>query len=488
MRNSFIKILVLFTIFIIANSCVEDHVMPKIGTVFITSDPIGAKIFLDDEDQNMQTPDSLNNLLEGEYKITLKLNEFNDTTFNINVKNHSNISENIYLNESNPKGKIILNSSPSGAQIYLDGINTGKTTPDTLKNLRRGSYNIKLKLSLYDDSDFQVELNKDQTISKNTQMLVAGTSSSLAITSNPSGATITINDEAINKATPYTLKPISSGTYKIKLSLVNYRDTTVTVSVSSGEAKTANINLTLYEPRGSISLTSNPTNAAIFIDGTNTNLFTPNKLSKLEAGQYEITLKYLGYYDTTFTVNVNRDQNTTVPIVNMQFLPEIGDFKINSDPVGAEIYVDGLSTGFSTPHTFVTLLVKEYSVTLKLKDFADTTINFDLIKDNVVDLGTVYLRDIVPAVDVIIDYKINSNQQLVFSFIFNQDIKLTSISAADPNGTTWPQSFNELVPKGRVKDIIYPEKINGKWKFTISGNKTGGRKADFEISEEVTVQ
>ncbi|MBK8946598.1 MAG: PEGA domain-containing protein [Ignavibacteriae bacterium] len=490
MKFSFIKLsLVIISTFIIINSCVEDHVMPNLGNVFITSDPTGAKIFIDDEDQSKVTPDSLNNLLEGEYKITLKLNEYKDTVFYINVSNQSNISSNIYLYESNPKGKIILTSSPTNAQIFLNNVNIGEFTPDTLENLERGNYNIKLKLDLYDDYDLPITLTKDQTITRNLQMNIAGTSSGLIVESSPSGASIEINGENTTFVTPKTFKPLKAGNYDITLSLLNYRDTTVSINVLAGETKTASVNLTLYEPRGSITLSSNPSNALIYLDGTNTELTTPNKLRKLEAGQYDITLKLLGYYDSTFSVIVEEDLNTTVPIVNLTPLPEIGDFKINSDPKGASIYINDVITGLTTPQTFEKLLVQEYSVTLKLKDFADTTITFNLIKDNLIDLGTVFLRDIVPAVDVIIDYLINDNQQLVFSFVFNQDIRLDKVDVTFPNGSNQTSNYNnQLIPKDRKIDWVYAEKITGTWIFNFSGNKVGGRQIEFEFSEQMNVQ
>ncbi|MBK7106811.1 MAG: PEGA domain-containing protein [Ignavibacteriae bacterium] len=636
MKLSLIKFLIsILIIFISINSCVEDHVMPKLGNVFITSDPSGAKIFIDDEEQSKVTPDSLNNLLEGEYKITLKLNDFKDTTFNINVTDNSNVTEDIYLFESNPKGKIILNSNPSGAQIFVNGKNTGNTTPDTLINLQRGTYSVSLKLDLYDDFNLIIPLGKDETVSKNIKMAIAGTSGTLIVTSDPSGAAISLNGENTGKTTPDTLKPLQTGFYNIKLtlsdfrdttittniasgvivnkdvyltesnpkgkisitstpsgaqiylngittskvtpnnfdnlprgnyevtlkkalyddavfqislakdqtvnksmvmniastsstliitsqpsgaavsldgnitfkvtpdtikplqsgnhivglSLSGYRDTSVTVLVNSGQIKTTNVNLTVYEPRGSISLTSNPSGASIYLDGVNTGFRTPNKLTKLEAGQYDITLKLLGYYDSTFSVNVNADLNSTIPIVNLRPLPAIGDFKINSDPAGAEIYIGGINSGLLTPQTFEKLLVQEIIVTLKLEDFADTTITFDLVKDNLVDLGTVYLRDNVPPVDVILDYLINANEQLVISFVFNQDIKLEKVNITFPNGSLQTQNYNnQLIPKERKIDWVYPEKITGDWIFKFYGNKVGGRQVEFEFSEQISVQ
>ena len=61
---------------------------------------------------------------------------------------------------------VIINSNPRKALIYLNNINSGKITPDTLKNLNPGSYLITLKLDGYRDSSttISVEAEQDQSV------------------------------------------------------------------------------------------------------------------------------------------------------------------------------------------------------------------------------------------------------------------------------------------------------------------------------------
>ncbi len=492
MKKTF-KILIGFAaILIICISCVENHILPNFGSIFVTSDPLGAQIFLDNENTGKTTPDSIKYLTADEYTISLKIDEFRDTTFTVSVNENSNITKDVYLLESNPQGKIILRSEPVGAEIFLDGINTSRVTPDTLANLGRGTYNITLKLDLYDDINLKIALLKDQTITKDVKMLIAGTSSTLIITSQPSNANYTLrfgSEILFTGVTPDTLKPLEAGNYNIDFSLTSYRDTTVAVSLSIGQTKTSNVIMTFYEPRGSISLSSNPSGAEIYLDDVDMQITTPNNLSKLEAGEYKITLQLAGYYDSTFTATVNEDQNTTVPTIDLRKLPAIGDVVINSDPEGASIYLDDENTGFLTPHTFSKMLVKEYSLTLKLEDFADTTISFQLIKDSVLTLDTLYLRDTVQAVDAIVDYNVGSDQRITFSFTFNQDIRLDSLVVDPPNGFIPTYDFHgQLYPKGSTVQWNYAVKISGNWKFTIYGNKVRGRGVAFEIIETIPVE
>jgi hypothetical protein len=51
---------------------------------------------------------------------------------------------------------------PSGAIIYLDGVDTGKLTPDTLVNVAAGAHTIKLTQSFYADTTLTVQVTANQ--------------------------------------------------------------------------------------------------------------------------------------------------------------------------------------------------------------------------------------------------------------------------------------------------------------------------------------
>lgn len=303
------------------STCVENHLLPDFAIISIFSDPVGAEIYLDGENTGKVTPDSLDELLGGNYNIELKYEEFKDTAFAIQIGENQNVSYDIFMKEIDPAGSITLRSDPSGAEIFLDGENTGQKTPAEFSDLERGIYQFALKLDLYDDSEFQISLDKDEIVEKNTRMIIAGTSGAIFVSSTPSGAKIFLDDFDTGLVTPDTLNPLAVGTYDIKLSLENYRDSTVTVNVNQGTVTFANVNLTLYEPRGSIYLTSDPSGARIYLDDVDQEIFTPNLLGKLEAGDYLIKLTLADYFDTVFTVPVTADQRTNWPTIQMEKIP-----------------------------------------------------------------------------------------------------------------------------------------------------------------------
>ncbi|HMU42057.1 MAG TPA: PEGA domain-containing protein [Ignavibacteriaceae bacterium] len=68
-------------------------------------------------------------------------------------------------------GSIYLESTPAGAEIWVDGINSGKVTPDSVVNLDEGNRNITLKLADYDDTTFTMTVIAGQQVSKDVTMI-----------------------------------------------------------------------------------------------------------------------------------------------------------------------------------------------------------------------------------------------------------------------------------------------------------------------------
>jgi hypothetical protein len=122
---------------------------------------------------------------------------------------------------------------------------------------------------------------------------------------------------------------------------------------------------------GTITITSTPAGAAIYLDGTNTNSVTPATIEASE-GVHEVTLKLAGYMDYTIpAISVQADQQSIIgPIV----LTVQGSISVNSTPVGASITIDGVSQNKVTPSIFQSLQAGSYQVKLTLTNYNDTTV------------------------------------------------------------------------------------------------------------------
>ncbi len=71
-------------------------------------------------------------------------------------------------------GNLAVISTPAGAQIWVDGANTGKVTPDTIKNLSAGTHSLTLKLDGYRDTvQTNITITAGQTTSRNITLVRA---------------------------------------------------------------------------------------------------------------------------------------------------------------------------------------------------------------------------------------------------------------------------------------------------------------------------
>lgn len=73
----------------------------------------------------------------------------------------------VEFSEEEKVGKLLINSSPQGAEIYFENNRTGKVTPDSLTHIQPGTYLLKLHLSGFADEIMNVNLKSGQKRSIN---------------------------------------------------------------------------------------------------------------------------------------------------------------------------------------------------------------------------------------------------------------------------------------------------------------------------------
>jgi hypothetical protein len=120
--------------------------------------------------------------------------------------------------------------------------------------------------------------------------------------------------------------------------------------------------------KGSIYVNSNPTGAEIFLQGSTTGKITPDSITNLAPNSYDLRIRLNDYADSSLVVNVKAGLKTTIDI------DLTGTLSVESNPSGAEIFLNSISTGRTTPATIDSLFPDIYEVTLKLEYFIDTSI------------------------------------------------------------------------------------------------------------------
>ncbi|NQE53646.1 hypothetical protein C5S29_08635, partial [ANME-1 cluster archaeon GoMg3.2] len=275
------------------------------GSIKVTSSPSGAKIYVDTYlgwSSKGQTPNTITSVSPGQYTIKLTLAGYQDWTKEVQVTGGS--TTDVHATLSQATGSISVTSMPSGASISLDGVHISGITPYTIPNVEPGDHTLKLTLGGYQDWKETVSVTAGKTAKVSATLTPI--SGSATITSTPSGAAIYVKsylgDSYIGK-TPHTDTAVPPGDYTIKLTLAGYLDCTKEVQVKGGE--TAYVHATLTPAIGSISVTSTPAGATIYVEPyLGTKGKTPNTITPVSPGDYTITLTLAGYHDWKEQVSV----------------------------------------------------------------------------------------------------------------------------------------------------------------------------------------
>jgi hypothetical protein len=115
------------------------------GTLSINVDPGGAKVYINGDYKGISPLDI--NLKEGKYKLTISMENFKD--YNSEVTVLSGKTKTITFSLLPNLGTLNINSTPSFASVYINGISKG-TTPLTLP-LPQGNFKVTLKKDCYND-------------------------------------------------------------------------------------------------------------------------------------------------------------------------------------------------------------------------------------------------------------------------------------------------------------------------------------------------
>ena len=219
-------------------------------------------------------------------------------------------------------GSLNLDSSPSGADIWLDQRYYG-TTPQVIGGLSDGSHTLTLRDAGYYDYTAQVTIIAGQTTTLSPGMSPYTPSSGfgdLRIQSNPVGAAVYVNNNYAGttiSSTALYVTQLKPGSYSVRVTLAGYQIYTQTAAITAGTVATIQANMVPVSPgptpytNGQITVRSNPSGANIYLDNAYKGL-TPLTLVDIPQGSHAIILKLNGYQDWQSSVNVLAGSSTDV--------------------------------------------------------------------------------------------------------------------------------------------------------------------------------
>ena len=177
---------------------------------------------------------------------------------------------------------------------------------------------------------------------------VQPTTGSLSISSTPSGAAVYV-DSVYYGTTPQMVTGLTPGNHLVQLTHAGYEPWSQTAGVTAGQTGTATAVLVQKQELGTLSVSSNPSGAAIYLDGAyyGTTFMT---ISGLAAGLHDLELTKAGYEDSVMRVRIYADQVTTVSkSLTKISSPSTGSIQVTSNPAYASVSVNDIYYGETKP-------------------------------------------------------------------------------------------------------------------------------------------
>jgi serine/threonine protein kinase len=224
------------------------------GSVQIDSSPEGAQVQLDDKtDPSWITPFSLSGITPGQHTISVSKAGYSADSRAVQIASGSRSTLSLHLAPIN--ALVVLNSTPVGADILLDGKTTGRVTPAQFA-VEKGAHTIVLRKQGYLDETSSADLGAGQnfqfapvlralgnaegirSVGKLKKMFGGGGDNttgmgSMSVRTQPKGAQIAVNNRLFEKNSP-TEFMLGPGNYVIDITLTGFKPIHKVVTVEKG--------------------------------------------------------------------------------------------------------------------------------------------------------------------------------------------------------------------------------------------------------------
>ena len=202
-------------------------------------------------------------------------------------------------------GWLILNSTPSEAEVYLkiNGVESLEGSTPFQKKLAYGSYEYRLSKNLYHDEVGVVEVNKSQVELTPSLKPAHGR---ISVTTNPADAKVVIEGLRESYTTPCTTDILPSGEYQLSISKAQYAAATRTVTVRDGAVTPLHIDLSANYAQ--VTVNSLP-QAEIYLNGAKVS--TATYTANLSPGIYDFEARLDGHHAAKRQVEVESNMPQT---------------------------------------------------------------------------------------------------------------------------------------------------------------------------------
>jgi eukaryotic-like serine/threonine-protein kinase len=229
---------------------------------------------------------------------------------------------------------------------------TGKLRPaehaQLLHFMRNAPSNVRVVDEIaYDDTPLPAGQNEDNS----GHPIPSPGNAAVHVLTNVLGAKATIfgpNGRAISScATPCSFNDLAPARYSLQVQKEGYLQVQTAMELKTGDSSDEKIQLEALQK--GLYVNSHPAGADIFINGAKQSGQTPTNLP-LAAGSYNLVLRLDGYEPYVGQAQVKDNVQTTLDLeLKPHSSTHVAWAQVTSNPAGAEIFLDGTSTGAFTP-------------------------------------------------------------------------------------------------------------------------------------------
>jgi hypothetical protein len=279
---------------------------PEQATLKVYSSPAGASIYVNGQYRGVAPSAGLTlTLTPGTYTVEARLSGYQDASTTVTL--NPGESRSITLTLLPRKATLNIFTNPVGASIYVNGNYVGTTRSTGLSvQVDPGTHTIIATMSGYQDTTVTVNVGSGEIKRVDITLPPIIRTGFLLIYTNPTNASIYVDGRYVGVAGPTGLRVEvdANVVHRVVASLPDYEDASVEVQVAPNETRTVNLTLEPIVKVGTVSISSSPSNALVYINGYLKGV-TPLRLD-LEYGTYQLVVLKGGYYAEVLTLNVDR--------------------------------------------------------------------------------------------------------------------------------------------------------------------------------------
>jgi len=351
------------------------------ATLTVSSNPAGARIYLDGAYLGKVTPATISPVESGNHTIHLELEQFvpyeatatvpDDTALfaDLTPANGYAVLSRLKFGapqtepEQDHTGGVYVTSQPSGATVTIDGKKMTFTTPHIALGLREGSHTVQVvkEGQSFNTATKTVWVEGDcitpVMIEAQEQTLTRKVSLS---SDDYAGKGCTVNGKGPVFRLPRTIEVAGGNAF----ATISDGDRYLSYQIATiGDGETVEIAPRDYSFCGLL-VESSPAGAEILVDGFRTGFYTPYLIRNVSDGLHVISVTRAGYLPAEKETRLIDNQNTEID-TRLTFRLEpysYGSLNVPSEPAGAQIYLYNRNPGEVTPPTFRHMPIGTYEV------------------------------------------------------------------------------------------------------------------------------